>query len=66
MEGTAPYARRWWALRLKRPALAFVGVCLAVGVVLWAPAATASAHLDLTRTGRDLDGSADQEETNNA
>src|SRR5262245_57086250 len=34
---TAPDPRRWWAL----------AVCLAAALVSWAPAATASTHLDL-------------------
>ena len=32
---------------MKRPAVAFVALCLAVALVSWAPAVTASTHLDL-------------------
>ena len=47
MKESAPDPRHWWALPMKRPALAFVGLCLAVALASWAPAATASNHLDL-------------------
>jgi hypothetical protein len=47
MQETAPDPRRWWALGMKRPPLAFVALCLAVALVSWAPSATASANLDL-------------------
>jgi hypothetical protein len=47
MQETAPYPRRWWALRMKRPALAFVVLCFVVALVTWARAATASTRLDL-------------------
>jgi sugar lactone lactonase YvrE len=48
MKETAPDPRHWWALRMKRLALAFVALCVAVALLAWAPAATASTHLDLT------------------
>jgi hypothetical protein len=47
MKEAAPDPRRWWAPRRKRPALAFVALCLTVAPLAWTPAATASPHLDL-------------------
>jgi len=47
MKETARDPCRWWALRVKRPALAFVVLCLTVSVVSWARAATVSTHFDL-------------------
>jgi hypothetical protein len=55
MNEAAPDPCRWWALRRRRPALAFVALCLAVALLAWAPAATASTHLDLdTRSAASL------------
>ena len=47
MKETAPDPRHRWAPSIRRPALASVALFLAVALVSWAPAATASAHLDL-------------------
>jgi hypothetical protein len=52
MKEAAPDPRRWWALSMKCPALAFVAVCLAVALPAWAPAATATASTHLDRDAR--------------
>jgi hypothetical protein len=47
MKEATPDPPRWWALSRRRPTLALGALCLAIALVAWAPAATASTHLDL-------------------
>jgi hypothetical protein len=54
MQETAPDPRRWWALGMRHPALAFAALFLAVALASGAPAATASTNLDDARDASSL------------